>query len=72
MSIQEAHSSTGFIFKITESSFLNNYAEIILLFSPNVQGTNAETTFRQHYVNIVAMSLPNVEDQHWDNVQALL
>ena len=50
--IETTHSSTGFEFKffilrITKSIFLTNYAEIILLFSPNVHGTDAETTFRQ-------------------------
>ena len=57
-----------FIFKITKSSFLNNYAKIIVSFSPNTQ-PNAETTFRQHYMNVVTMLLPNVGE--WDNVQTM-
>ena len=44
----------------------------MLLFSPNVQATDAEARFRQYYVNVVAMSLPSVEDQHCDNSQAML
>ncbi len=50
--VHPTHSSTGFecklsIFKITTSSFLNNY-----VFSPNFQCTNAETTFRQCCGNV--------------------
>ena len=57
MSILETQSSSGceckfVIFKITKSSFLNNYAKIVLLFSPNVQGTDTETAFRQHYMKL--------------------